>query len=165
MKSLVTFDEEFVPLPVEVATADVAGALASLHLAEHALEAKHEREVKGQHEQNKRALLALVEVADALERIISYSRTIKDESPQTQRLIESVDVTRRLVSAALEKWGVRRLHVLNKPFDALQCVAVSEADRADLPEETVVEELVAGYSWNSSTLRAARVTVSRQTDN
>lgn len=107
-------------------------------------------------------LLKLLQVADALERILE-----KLPDPHNTADIErwnSVRVTRKLLDEVLRLQQVAPLDLLNKPADPHLCEVDSYIVDPELTEETVVEEVIRGYRWGEETepLRAAVVKVSRQ---
>ena len=161
MTDLNRFDEDLIPLPSSVVAVDLPAVLSGYHLADQMRQQDHDRALAERRDRDKKALLALIEVADALDRVLAYARAAAGESAPARRLAESLDATERVLRLALDKWEVRRLEVVGKPLDPLQCMVVDEVDDRTVPDDTVVKEILPGYAWRGAVLRAARVAISR----
>ena len=61
----------------------------------------------------------------------------------------------------LEKKGVERIDTVGKPFDPEVHEAVAVTAHADCPEDTVVEEVRAGFRKKGKLLRPASVVVAQ----
>lgn len=110
-----------------------------------------------------RALLRkLLEVSDALESILAH------EPPpgKTMELKQwnSIRVTRKLLGEALRLQDVTPLDLRDQKADPLLCEIDGYQERPDLPDETVVQEIIKGYRWGDEPmpLRPAIVIVSRR---
>ncbi len=77
-----------------------------------------------------------------------------------QGLREGVEMTLRELLRTLEKFGLRQIESVGRPFDPEFHHAISLVERDDLEENTVVEELRRGYILNDRVLRASLVAVS-----
>jgi molecular chaperone GrpE len=103
-----------------------------------------------------RLVRELLPVADNLERALEAARVTED----LNGLRSGVEMTHRLLIDALGRFGVKGFSALNQPFDPHLHEAMQTAE-ADVPEGTVIGELVRGYLLNDRLLRPALVTVAR----
>jgi molecular chaperone GrpE len=101
-------------------------------------------------------LLALLDVADDLERVASTAE-VNEEGRNP--LVAGVAVIYRKIQRMLENHGVRALESVGRSFDPErhEAIGITETDR--VPEGHVVDELSRGYEWNGRLLRPARVMV------
>lgn len=71
-----------------------------------------------------------------------------------------------MVWAELEKFlegvGVKRIPAKGEEFDPAKHEAVHVEEREDLPDATIIEELVPGYEFGGFVLRPAQVVVSKR---
>ena len=76
----------------------------------------------------------------------------------------SVRVTRKLLGEALRLQDVTPLDLLDQKADPLLCEIDGYQERPDLPDETVMQEIIKGYRWGDepTPLRPAIVIVSRR---
>jgi len=70
-----------------------------------------------------------------------------------------VELIHRDFLAALERLGVRSFAAVGQPFDPQRHEAVSRQERTDVPDHTVVAEMLRGYQHQDRILRPARVVV------
>jgi molecular chaperone GrpE len=70
-----------------------------------------------------------------------------------------VELIQRDFLKALERVGVRPFASVGEPFDPLRHEAVARVERSDVPDQTVVSEIVRGYLSRDRVLRPARVVV------
>lgn len=105
----------------------------------------------------------MLSVADNLRRAI-------DAVPQEARnagdagldsLIEGVEMTERGLLASFEKHGVRKLEPEGQRFDPNFHQAMFEVPNAEVPSNTVVQVVQAGYAIGERVLRPAMVGVSK----
>ncbi len=75
-------------------------------------------------------------------------------------LVQGVEVTLKELHRTLEKFGVTRIAAQGQPFDPAVHHAMSQVERADLPEKLVAEEFRAGYRYRDKVLRPSLVSVS-----
>jgi molecular chaperone GrpE len=87
-------------------------------------------------------------------------------NPAEIRQWNSIRVTRKQLDEALRLQQVTPIDLLHKPADPNLCEVESYAVNPDLPDETVVAEILRGYRWGEEPepLRNAVVKVSRQTE-
>jgi molecular chaperone GrpE len=101
----------------------------------------------------------LLPVADNLERAIVAAQ---DSSTNDAALLEGVSATARMLAAAFEQFGVRKIESLGSLFDPKLQEAVMELyDEAQAPG-TVLQVLEDGYTIHDRLLRPARVVVGKR---
>ncbi|MDY8111066.1 nucleotide exchange factor GrpE [Fulvimarina sp. 2208YS6-2-32] len=76
-------------------------------------------------------------------------------------LIEGVEMTERSLQASLEKHGVRKLEPEGQKFDPNFHQAMFEVPNPDVPNNTVVQVVQAGYAIGERVLRPAMVGVAK----
>jgi molecular chaperone GrpE len=104
---------------------------------------------------NEQVLKELLPVVDNLERAIQSAKA----NPDTNTVIEGVQLTLKQFLETLSKFGVRPITSVGQPFDPSRHQAVTRTDDPDAPENTVVEEFQKGYLLHERVLRPAMVTV------
>lgn len=77
------------------------------------------------------------------------------------KLREGMELTLKLLSDVMSKFGVERLDPLGAPFDPAYHQAMSLQPRADVPPNTVVAVMQCGYTLNGRLTRPALVLVSQ----
>jgi molecular chaperone GrpE (heat shock protein) len=121
-----------------------------------------EDQVQNEHEnarkEMKKFLLGLLDVADALERILE--KQSDQTGAKAVRLVKSVESTQRLLSQKLAGMGVQRMILVGKLMDSQLGDSEETEDHPDLEPDTVLTEIVSGYMWNELVLRRAKVIVS-----
>jgi molecular chaperone GrpE len=75
-------------------------------------------------------------------------------------LVKGVEASLREMRRTLEKFGLTPIEALWKPFDPAYHHAMTRVERADVEENTVVEEFRKGYMYRDRVLRASLVAVS-----
>lgn len=106
---------------------------------------------------NEAILYELLPSIDHLEIALGHA-----EGEPSRALAEGVEMTLRELLRTLEKFGLKPIEALGKPFDPEYHHAMSNVDRDDVKEGMVVEELRKGYMFNDKVLRASLVAVSRR---
>jgi molecular chaperone GrpE len=84
------------------------------------------------------------------------------EQENSAGLKEGVEMTLRELYRTLEKYGLKPIEALGQPFDPEYHHAISQVERDDVQEGTVVEVFRKGYMLGDKVLRAAMVSVSRR---
>ncbi len=105
-----------------------------------------------------REMLPLV---DNLERAIDQGVT--EGAPAEKNLaalIEGVQLTLKSVITTLEKFEVKKIESVGKPFDPKHQEALTMAQSDTIPANHVVTEFEKGYYYKDRLLRAAKVVVS-----
>lgn len=78
-------------------------------------------------------------------------------------LVQGVEITLRELKKTLEKFGLTVIEADGKPFDPVVHHAMSQVERNDTEDNTVVEEFRRGYMLRDKVLRPALVAVSKKT--
>ena len=102
----------------------------------------------------------LLQVVDNLHRAIEASAADREASG-TDRLIEGVAATDRILTQILNRFGVEEIKALNAPFDPRKHEAVMETDATEQPPGSVAQVLESGYMLHDRLLRPARVVVAK----
>lgn len=104
---------------------------------------------------NETILKELLPIIDNLERAVKSAK----DSPGGDALIRGVELTLKQFSETLAKFGVQPVASVGTAFDPACHQAVARVERADLPENQVIEEFQKGYLLHDRILRPAMVTV------
>lgn len=83
------------------------------------------------------------------------------ESQEAQNVIKGVEMLYRQIMQVLEQAGMIKIEAVGQPFDPKLHEAIMQVDDDSVPEDTVVEELRAGYVLNERVIRPSMVKVSR----
>ena len=75
---------------------------------------------------------------------------------------QGVELIRRSLLEILKQRRVVPIVAQGKPFDSQIMYAVGRQSRADITENTVIQEVVRGYLWGDKVLREAQVIVATQ---
>src|SRR3979490_371983 len=102
----------------------------------------------------------LLQVVDNLHRAIEASAADREASG-TDRLIEGVAATDRILTQILNRFGVEEIKALHQPFDPRKHEAVMETDATEQPPGSVAQVLESGYMLHDRLLRPARVVVAK----
>lgn len=98
----------------------------------------------------------LLPVLDGFER--TYASAQKGATAES--IADGLRVIEKQMRKALEAAGVSRIVSLGAPFDPAKHEALASVENAELDEETVVDEIEAGYIMHDRVIRAAKVRVS-----
>jgi molecular chaperone GrpE len=101
----------------------------------------------------------LLSTVDNLERAIDHAR--KSGGADLENLLQGVELVQRELGATLKKHGVTVIEAVGQAFDPALHEAMAQVAAADVPPNTVVEELEKGYRLRDRLLRPARVIVSK----
>jgi molecular chaperone GrpE len=96
-------------------------------------------------------------VLDNLDRALAHARSAAD----FDALREGLSMTRKLFEDTLGKHGVKGFSAQGQPFDPHRHEAMQQVETAEVPPNTVVTEVVRGYTLNDRLIRPALVAVSR----
>jgi len=125
------------------------------------LKRRHERDLENAHKYGLDKFVAeLLGVWDSLE--LGHSAA-QDETADVQKLREGTELTLKMLSDAMGKFGVEQIDPINQPFDPELHQAMSMQPRADVPANTVVAVVQKGYRLNGRLVRPAMVMVSQAT--
>lgn len=105
---------------------------------------------------NESLLYELLPVIDNLEMALKHS-----DHNTSDGLVKGVEITLREFQRVMEKFGVIPIPALGKPFDPALHHAMSQVERTDVEDQTIVEEMRRGYMLGDKVLRASMVSVSR----
>jgi len=100
----------------------------------------------------------LLPVVDNLERAIQASGPNEQDG---NGLLEGVDLVLKDILKVFDRFGIRPIESLEKPFDPTFHQAVMQEETSDQPDNTVISELQKGYLMHDRLLRPAMVVVSR----
>lgn len=106
---------------------------------------------------NETLLYELLNVLDNLEMALRHSGENLSEG-----LVKGVEMTLREFQRITEKFGLVQIEALGKPFDPTLHHAMSQVERDDVDDKTVVEEFRKGYMYGDKVLRASLVAVSKK---
>ncbi|BCB97185.1 protein GrpE [Dissulfurispira thermophila] len=109
---------------------------------------------------NESLIYELLPALDNLEMALRHSVEANSES-----LIKGVENTFRELVRILEKFGLKSIDAIGKPFDPAYHHAMSQVERDDVESNTVVEEFRKGYLYNEKVLRPSLVAVSKKASN
>jgi molecular chaperone GrpE len=107
---------------------------------------------------NENLLYDLLPVIDNLEMALQHA-----SNDISSGLVQGVEITLKELRKTLEKFGLTPIGSLGRPFDPLVHHAMSQAERDDIDEKTVIEEYRKGYRLRDKVLRPSLVAVSKKT--
>ncbi len=99
----------------------------------------------------------LLPVLDDLERALTHAQS----AAEVPALIEGVEMVKKHLISALEKYELKTFESFGKPFDPHVHEAVSHQESADFPPDTVMNEYRKGYTLRGKLVRPALVVVSK----
>ncbi|MCR4426329.1 MAG: nucleotide exchange factor GrpE [Firmicutes bacterium] len=99
-------------------------------------------------------ILRILAVVDDFERAIAAQA-------DRAALVEGIQITLRKLMAALAAEGVEPIEAVGKPFDPCLHEAVAACDDPAVTVETVVDELLRGYTYEGELLRPTLARVAR----
>jgi molecular chaperone GrpE len=105
-------------------------------------------------------VVELLHIVDNFERAFQAAQ----ESNDFKLLHQGVEMILKEVEAFLKEKGVVKMKTVGERFDPHKHEAIETVADTDKPEDTIVEELQAGYEMNGKVIRPARVKVSKRTD-
>ncbi|MFN3479426.1 MAG: nucleotide exchange factor GrpE [Thermodesulfovibrionales bacterium] len=108
---------------------------------------------------NEALLYELLNVLDNLEMALKHSSENVSEG-----LVKGVEMTLREFQRITEKFGLIPIVALGRPFDPSLHHAMSQVERDDVEDKTVVEEFRKGYMYGDKVLRASLVAVSKKSE-
>lgn len=105
--------------------------------------------------------IRILPVVDNLNRALNSSENSSvEKSPDFQHFIDGIGLVNHQLSEVLEEMGIQPIAALGEPFDPHFHEAVATVPTADLPPNTVIEELLRGYRIDHKVIRASMVKVS-----
>ncbi|MFQ6137184.1 MAG: nucleotide exchange factor GrpE [Candidatus Hydrothermarchaeales archaeon] len=105
-------------------------------------------------------ILKLLDVYENLERAIENSREYKNDGG----LIRGIEMTYKQLKGILENEGLVPIKAVGEKFDPFRHEAVLSEVRADVEENTILEELQRGYTLNNKVIRYSKVKISKEGD-
>ena len=144
-------------------TADLKDKLLRAHAEMENLRKRAERE---REETAKYAVTRfardIVNVGDNFQRAIdAVPAGAAEQDAALKSFLEGVTMTERELLNVLERYGIKRTHPINEPFNPHQHQAVMEIQRTDVPSGTIVQIFQAGFMIEDRVLRPAMVAVSK----
>ena len=106
---------------------------------------------------NESLLREMLTVVDNLERALNSSN---NDNQANSHIAEGVDMTLKEILKVFEKFNVKPIEALGKPFDPNFHQAAMRKETNERPENTVLNELEKGYMIHDRLLRPAMVVVS-----
>lgn len=100
----------------------------------------------------------LIGVRDSLEMGVAAAAS---DDADVDGLREGSEITLRLLTTTLEKFGIREIDPEGEPFDPQFHEAMSVLDSSDVEPDSVLKVVQKGYTLNGRLLRPARVVVAR----
>ncbi len=107
---------------------------------------------------NETLIYEILPIIDSLEMALKHASNENLDS-----LKQGVENTLRELIRTLEKFGLKSIEAINKSFDPAYHHAMSQVEREDVDDNTIVEELRKGYIFNEKVLRPSLVVVSKKT--
>lgn len=111
---------------------------------------------------NESLIFEILPIVDSIEMAIKHS--IEAQKEGVNALRQGVENTLREIYRTLEKFGVQPIEAKDKPFNPNLHHAMSQIERDDLDENTVVEEFRKGYMLKDKVIRPSLVVVSKKID-
>jgi len=108
---------------------------------------------------NENLLYDLLPVIDNLEMALQHA-----SNDISSGLVQGVEITLKELRKTLEKFGLAPIEAFGKPFDPLVHHAMTQVERDDVDEKTIVEEYRKGYRLRDKVLRPSLVAVSKKTE-
>lgn len=106
---------------------------------------------------NESLIREMLTVVDNLERALNSSN---NDNQTNSHIAEGVDMTLKEILKVFEKFNVKPIEALGKPFDPNFHQAAMREETNERPENTVLNELEKGYMIHDRLLRPAMVVVS-----
>ena len=106
---------------------------------------------------NESLIREMLTVVDNLERALNSSN---NDNQANSHIAEGVDMTLKEILKVFEKFNVKPIEALGKPFDPNFHQAAMQEETNEHPENTVLNELEKGYMIHDRLLRPAMVVVS-----
>lgn len=100
----------------------------------------------------------LLPVLDNFERTLAAA----EKAASLENLIEGVRAVERQLRRALERANVERIEATGRPYDPERHEALAVLESEDHPDETVIDEIEAGYTMHGRVVRPAKVRVAKR---
>lgn len=103
----------------------------------------------------------ILPVVDNLNRALDSSNSSSmEKTPDFQHFIDGIQLVNHQLNDVLEEMGIQPIVAVGQQFDPHFHEAVATVPTADLPPNTVIEELLRGYRIDDKVIRASMVKVS-----
>ncbi len=123
------------------------------------LRKRSQRELENAHKYGIEKFAAeLLPVKDSLELGLAAAG---DEAGEAEKIREGMELTLRMFSDVLEKFGVEEINPKGEKFNPEHHQAMSIQESADVEPNTVIEVMQKGYLLNGRLIRPAMVVVSK----
>ncbi len=104
----------------------------------------------------------LLSVADNLDRALkSIPEDKKNDCEHLKNLLTGVELTNNELMKVFDKFGIKKMDILNTKFNPNFHRAIQEVEDKEKPAGTIVAELQTGYMINDRILREAMVIVTK----
>ncbi|MEW6353633.1 MAG: nucleotide exchange factor GrpE [Pseudomonadota bacterium] len=124
------------------------------------LRRRHERDLENAHKYAlERFVQELLPVKDSLEMGLAASGAAAAE--ELARLREGMELTHKMLHAALEKFGVKEINPQGEKFNPALHQAMSMQEAAHVEPNTVITVAQKGYTLHDRLIRPARVIVAQ----
>jgi len=100
----------------------------------------------------------LLPIMDDLDRALTHAQS----TSEVPALIQGVEMVKKHMSSALEKYGLKSFDSLGEPFDPHVHEAVAHQESPDYPPDVVINEYRKGYTLHDKLVRPAMVAVSKK---
>lgn len=107
--------------------------------------------------------IEMLSIHDSLDMGIVEAKKLEEQS--IKPMLDGMILTRDLMLSALEKFKVKAIDALNKPFDPKLHEAISTMPNENVDENTVMQVVVPGFTIHDRVLRTAKVIVSKSVEN
>jgi molecular chaperone GrpE len=116
-----------------------------------------ERDIEHAHKYGvERLIKEMIPVLDSMEQALQAAEQLQDKA-----MIEGIELTHKLMLAALSKFDVKPIDALGQPFNPNCHEAMTMIESADAPANTVLNVFQQGYYLGERVVRPARVVVSK----
>jgi molecular chaperone GrpE len=106
---------------------------------------------------SEKLILNLLEVLDNMDRAIDKSKP----DDKAESIIKAIAQIRKQMLTILEKDGLKPIDAFEKPFNPRYHEAIIQDKTDDYPDNTVLEEMLKGYSYKDRVIRPTRAKVSQ----
>ena len=155
--------EQLIEIPERIAAVDLTAEFTKLIRRCAILENRMQDERQRSETDQRDFLLSLLDVCDAIEKA---GRLTAEANPAggDRRLRDGLEAVQRLLLRRLARVNVTVMNLAGRiPAPAVADI-VGYVDHPDLPDETVLQEVLPGYWRNSEVLRRAKVIVVHHND-
>lgn len=102
-------------------------------------------------------IIELLHIVDNFERAFQAA----DKTQDFKVLHKGVEMILKEIQEFLKEKGIKKIETVGKQFDPHKHEAIERVVCEDKPENTITEELQAGYELNGKVIRPAKVKVSK----